>query len=148
MQWIDGADKAGSNGVGNRNSNRNTGVMPDPEKGRQEAPPDPEEGTQEALLDPEEEAREAPLDLGQETWKVPSDRVKEIREAPSYSKQETKYVAGLAAGSTCLEGRFVPARRKVTISGNFPPNNVIAHAELTGARRRGRSSDATFSADN
>ena len=36
----------------------------------------------------------------------------------------------------------------LTISGNLPPNNVIAHVESTGARRRGRSSAAKFSADD
>ena len=39
-----------------------------------------------------------------------------------------------------MKGHVVPARRKLAISGNIPPNNVIAHVESTGARRRGRSS--------
>ena len=36
----------------------------------------------------------------------------------------------------------MPARWKLTISGNLPPNNVKAHVESAGARRRER-----FSAD-
>ena len=35
----------------------------------------------------------------------------------------------------------------VTISGNLPPKNVIAHVESTGARRRGNSSATTFFAE-
>ena len=40
---------------------------------------------------------------------------------------EAKYIAGLAAGSTDLEGPVGPAHRKITISGNIPPYNVNAH---------------------
>ena len=46
-----------------------------------------------------------------------------------------------------LEWMVVPARRKLSISGNLPPNNIITHVESTGARRRERSSAAKFSAD-
>ena len=68
---------------------------------------------------------------------------------PSDSEEETKNGAGLAAGSTDLEGLVVPKRRKTTISGNFPPNCVIAHVDSMGVlRRRGRSSAATFSVDD
>ena len=56
-------------------------------------------------------------------------------------------VAGLPEGLTNLEGPVVAARRKFTISGDLPPNNVIAHVQPTGARRRGRSCTAKFSAD-
>ena len=59
---------------------------------------------------------------------------------------ETSDVAGILAGSTDLEGPVVPARRKIIISGNLPPNNVIAHVKSAGARRRG-SSLAKVSAD-
>ena len=52
-----------------------------------------------------------------------------------------------AAGSTELEGSVVPARRKLTISCNFPLNNVKAHVESAGARRRGRNNTAKLSAD-
>ena len=61
--------------------------------------------------------------------------------------EETKYVAGLAEGSTDVEGPVIPARRKLTTDGILPPNNVDAHVKSTGARRRERSSAAKFSAD-
>ena len=44
-------------------------------------------------------------------------------------------------------GPVVPASRKHTIGGNLPPNNLKAHVEPAGARRRGRRSTAKFSAD-
>ena len=44
-----------------------------------------------------------------------------------------------------MKGSLVPARRKLTISGNLPPNNVKTHVKSAGARRRGRSSTAKFS---
>ena len=75
---------------------------------------DPED-TQEASPDPEVEIREAPLDPEEET-----------REAPSDPEEETKDVAGPAAGSTDLGGPAIPVPRKLTISCNIPPNNVIA----------------------
>ena len=64
------------------------------------------------------------------------------------SEEETKDVAGLAGGSTDLEGPVVPARLKLTISGNLPPNNVIACVESTGARRRLQSSVAKYSSND
>ena len=61
---------------------------------------------------------------------------------------ETKYVAGLAEGSTDLEGLVVPARWKLNTSDNLPPNNVIAHVESTCARNREeRGSAIKVSAD-
>ena len=93
-----------------------------------------------------EETREAPSDPDEETRQVPWNPEKEPREAPSDLGVETNYVAGLAAGSTDLEGPVVPTRRKITISGNLPPNTVIAHVELAGARRHG-SSAAKVSTD-
>ena len=79
---------------------------------------------------------------------MPSDPEAETREAPSGPEIETKDEAGPATWSTDLEGPVAPALRMLTISGNFPPNNVIAHVESTGARRRGRSSAAKLSADD
>ena len=137
-----------------------------PEDGTQEALPDPEEETREVPLDsgqetrkgpsdrkdetrkapsdPDEETREAPSDPNEETRGAPSNPEKETQKAPSDSEKETKDVAGLAAGPTYLEGLVVPARQKFTISGNLPPNKAIAHVELTGVRRRERSSAATL----
>ena len=46
-----------------------------------------------------------------------------------------------------MGGSVAPARWKLAISGNLPPNNVKALVESAGARRRGRSSTAKFSAD-
>ena len=110
---------------------------PDPEEGTQEAPPDPDEDTREALSDSEEERREAPLDPEEtqeaspdpreEIREAPSDPKEETREAPSDPEEETKDVAGPAAGSTDLGGPVIPVPRKLTISCNIPPNNVIAH---------------------
>ena len=60
---------------------------------------------------------------------------------------ETKDVAGLVAGSTDLQGTVVLARRKITISGKLPPNNVITHVGSAGAHRHGNSA-AKFSADD
>ena len=83
----------------------------------------------------------------EETQKALPNPEGETREAPSNPGVETKYVAGFAVGSTNLEGTVVPTRRKLTIGGNLPPNIVLVHMETTGARRRGRSSTAKFSAD-
>ena len=82
-----------------------------------------------------------------ETREGPSNPEKETQEAPSDSEEETKNIAGLAARSTNLEGLVVPARRKLTISGNLPPTHFIAHLKSTGARRRERMNAAVFSAD-
>ena len=57
------------------------------------------------------------------------DSEEETHEVPWDSEEETKDVAGLTAGLTDLEGPVVPTRRKLTISGNLPPNNAIAHVE-------------------
>ena len=46
-----------------------------------------------------------------------------------------------------MEGLVIPARRKLTNNGNLLPNNVNAHVELTGARRRKRGSAVKFCAD-
>ena len=107
----------------------------------------PEEETREAPSDSEEETQEAPPYVGQETREAPSNPEIETREAPPNSEEETKDLAGLAVGSTDSEGPAVPARRKITTSGNLRPNDVNAHVELTGARRRERSSAAKFSAN-
>ena len=134
----------------------------------QEAPPEPEQGIREAPPDPAEDTQEAP-DPVEETWEAPSDREDEAQGTPSYPEEETleapsdpeegtleapsdpdekmKYAAGLAEGPTDLEGPAVPASRKRTIGGNLPPNNLKAHVEPAGVRRRGRRSTAKFSAD-
>ena len=78
---------------------------------------------------------------------MPSDPEEKTLEAPSDFEEETKDVAGLAEGPTDLEEPVAPARRKLTISSNLPPNIVKAHVESVGARRRGRSSTAKFSAN-
>ena len=75
------------------------------------------------------------------------ERKKKIQEAPSDPGVETIDVAGLAEDPTYLEGPVVPARRKLPISGNLPPNNVNTLVESAGARRRGRTSTAKFSAE-
>ena len=110
-------------------------VPSDPEEETLEAPSDPDEETQEVSSDPEEIQKAAPNPEG------------ETREAPSNPGVETNDVAGLAARPTNLKGPAVPARRKLTISGNLPSNNVNEHVESTGARRRKRSSAAKVSAD-
>ena len=123
----------------------------DPEKETHEVPLDLKEGTQEASSDPAEETREAPSDREdeaqgtpsypeEEILEAPSDPEEEILEGPSDPDEKTKYEAGLAEGPTDLEGSAVPASRKRTIGGNLPPNNLKAHVEPAGARRRGRRS--------
>ena len=77
---------------------------------------------------------------------MPSDPNEEIQDAPLGSEGKKKSVARLAAGWTDLGGLVVPARGKLTTSGNLPPNDVIVHVESTGARRPGRSSAAKYSA--
>ena len=109
-------------------------------------PSGPEEETLKAPLDPEEKTLEAPSDPDEETQEVPLDP-EETQKAPLNPEVEIKDVAGFAVGPTDLEGLALPARWKLAISGNLPPNNVTAHVESTGARRRGRSSTAKFSAD-
>ena len=118
----------------------------DPGKETQELPLDRKIKTREAPSDPGEGTQEAPLDP-KETQKVLQTPVGETREAPSDPGVETKDVAGLAVGSTGLKGQVVPACRKLTISDNLPPNDVIAHVALRGARRRERSNARKFSVD-
>ena len=143
-------------------------VLLDPEKVTREMTLDPEEETREVPLDPKEETREVPLDPEEETQEAPSDREDKAQVAPSDSEEETlealsdpeeetleapsnseetKDVAGLAEEATDLEGPVVSARRKLTISGNPPPNNVKAHLESAGARSCEKSSTAKFSTD-
>ena len=88
-----------------------------------------------------------PSDPEEKTVEAPSDPEQETLEAPSDPKEVTKYVAGLAEGPTDVEGLVVPVRRELTINDNLPPNDVKAVVETAGARRRGRSSTAKFSAD-
>ena len=45
-----------------------------------------------------------------------------------------------------MKGLVVPKRRKFVVSGNIPPNNIIAQVMSTGARRREKRSAAKFSA--
>ena len=94
-------------------------------------PSDHKEETREPPSDPDEEAREAPSSPEGET-KAPSDHEEETKDA---------------AGPTDLEGLVVPACRKLTTSGNFPSNSIIAHVEFTGARRHEKSSAAKLFAD-
>ena len=125
----------------------------DPDEGTQEAPSNPAEETREAPSDhedetqgtpsdPEEETLEAPSDPNEETLEAPSDPEEETQETPSDHQEEAKD----AGGPKELKGPVVPTRRKVTVGGNLPPNNVKAHVESAGARRRGRSRTAKFSA--
>ena len=109
---------------------------------------DLDEGVREAPPDPWQETREAPSDTEEKTREAPSDPDEETEEAPSDSEEETEDVARLAAGSRDMGGPVVPALRTLTIGGKRPPNNVIAHVESTGVRRRGKSSTAKASADD
>ena len=92
-------------------------------------PLDTEEGTQESPLDSAEETRKTPSDREDKAQRKWSDPEEETVEAPLNSVEKTEYVAGLAEGPTELEGPVVPARRKVTIGGNLPSNNVKVHLE-------------------
>ena len=87
------------------------------------------------------------LELRKEVQEAPPDPEQGTLEAPSDPDEKTKYAAGLAGGPTDLEGPVVPASWKRAIGGNLPPNNLKAHVEPAGARRRGRRSTAKFSAD-
>ena len=120
----------------------------------QEAPSDPAEETREAPSDRDHEAQRTPADPKEKMLEAPSDPEEETQEAPSDPEEETREVpsdheeeAKGAAGPTELEGPVVPAHRKLTISGNLPPNHIKAHVESAGGRRRGRSCTAKFSAD-
>ena len=113
----------------------------------QEASSDPAEETREAPSDREDGAQGTPSYPEEEALEAPSDPAEEILEAPSDPNEKSKYAAGLAEGPTDLEGPVVPASRKRTVGGNLPPNNLKAHVEPAGARRRGRRSTAKFSAD-
>ena len=86
---------------------------------------------------------EVPSDRKEETLEAPSDPEEEKREVPSDHEEEAKD----AAGQTELEGLVVPARQKLNISDTLPPNNVKAHVESAGARRRGRNITTKCSAD-
>ena len=95
VQWADGPDKTGSNGV----SDEDLGVKPseDESVGRRgslqlgvqelelEQQPASQGGKneiQEVPLDPEEGTQEAPPDLAEKTPQAPSDRKEEARETP------------------------------------------------------------------
>ena len=80
------------------------------------------EETREVQLDREDKAQGTPSDPVEETLEAPSDPKEETLEAPSDSEEERKDVAGLVEGPIDLEGPVVRARRKLTISGNLPPN--------------------------
>ena len=69
-------------------------------------------------LDPEEEKREALSDPMEETQKATLDH-----------EENTRDVAGPAAGWTGLGGPVVPGRLELTISGNLSPDNVIVHVK-------------------
>ena len=91
--------------------------MPSYHKKRtREALSDPKEETLEAPSDPDEETQDTSLDP-KETQKAPPNPEGEV---PSDPGVETKDVARLAEGLTGFEGLVVPARRKLTISGNCP----------------------------
>ena len=75
------------------------------------------------------------------------DSEEETREAPSDSEEKNDEAAR-TAGLTDLKGPVVPVLWKLTISGNLPPNSVIAHVKSTSASRCGRSSVAKSSADD
>ena len=109
---------------------------------------DPGQETREVSSDCKEEKREASSDPDEETRGASSNPEKETHEAPSDSEGATKDVAGLAAGSMGLKGLVVLARRKLTVSGNLPPNNVIAYVESTSALKGGRRSAAKYSAND
>ena len=87
-----------------------------------------------------EETQKTPPDLEEGAQGAPPDPVEETQQAPSDLEEDAKDEAGSTAGSTDLGGPVLPARLKLAISGNLPPNNVIAHVESTGAHRCGRSS--------
>ena len=97
---------------------------------------------QEAPSDREDEAQGTPSYPEEETLEAPLDPEEEILEAPSDPDEKKKYAAGLVEGPTDLEGPVVPASRKRIIDANLPPNNLKAHVEPAGARRRGRRSTA------
>ena len=100
VEWIDGPDKTGSNGVGDEDFDvkpsqdelvrKRRAPQLDIQEVELKQPPDPEEGTQEALPDSEEERRETPLDPAQETREVSSDRKEDTREAQSDPDEETR----------------------------------------------------------
>ena len=120
----------------------------DPVRETQMMPSDLEERTQETPLDPEEETQEAPSDPVEETQEDPSYPEEKTQKVPWDAEVETQDEAGPAAGSTDLGGSVVPKLRKLTMSGNILPNNVIAYVDLMGARKCGRSSATKFSAED
>ena len=79
---------------------------------------------------------------------MPSCPKEETQEASSDPEEGTQDKAGSLAGWTDLGGPALPALRKLTINGNFPPKKDITHVESTGASRYGRSSAAKVSTDD
>ena len=108
-----------------------------------EAPSDREDEARGTPPDPEEVVLEVPSGCKEETLEAPSDPEEDKREVPSDHEEEAKD----AAGQTELEGLVVPARQKLNISDTLQPNNVKAHVESAGARRRGRNITTKFSAN-
>ena len=124
------------------------GTPSDPEEETLVAPSDNEKETLETSSDPEEETLEAPSDPDKETQGVPLDP-EEIQKALQNLEGETQETPSDPGVETnVLKGPVVPTPWKLLISGNLPPNNVNAHVESTGARRRERRSAAKFSADS
>ena len=118
-------------------------VLSDSAKETLEAPSDREDEARGTSPDSEEVVLEVPSDCEEDALEAPSDPEEEKREVPSDHEEEAKD----AAGQTELEVLVVPARQKLNISGTLPQNNVKAHVESAGARRRGRKIITKFSAD-
>ena len=110
-QWIDGPEKTGSNGVGDKDlavrpgeddSIEKIGALQldvqekeleksqNPDKASQEASPGPEGVTPEAPSNPEEGTQEVLPDPEKETRKAPSDLEEKTQEAPSDPEEETQ----------------------------------------------------------
>ena len=131
MQWIDGLDKTGHDGVGNEYLGAKTGgdgsvvkrraLQLDAQELELEQQPASQEliqETQEALSEHEHEVQGALLYPQEEKQEASSDPEVEAQKVISEHKQDE---AGPAAGLTDMEGPVVPALRNLTISGILPP---------------------------
>ena len=102
VQWIDGPDKAGNNGVGDEDLGVKPGedqsigrrgasqlAVQELELEQQPALQERKQETREVPLDPNEETREVPLNPEEETRKVPLDPEEGTQEASSDPAEET-----------------------------------------------------------
>ena len=132
MQWIDGPDKTGSDGVGDEDLGAKPGKYES--VGRREAPhlniQELELKQQPASQGHKQETQEAPPNLGEETREAPSDPEEETREAPSDLQGETRE----ASSDPNVEAHKMPLDSEETQESPPDPEEETPEARAVGSR--------------